>query len=89
MSLLAHKKDKYGQAIMPGNVCVYDGRFVVFKRHSWGGASSKGLYGVFIDNGKEVSVRYSSVLFVFEPSSKRHSEAPVLRKLLKEYYEGK
>lgn len=87
MGLLQHKKDKYGQTIKPGDVCVYSGRYVVFKKPSWGGPLSQGLYGQFVDMGKTVSVRYSSVLFAFDPFGDRRADSKEVKQVIKGFYE--
>lgn len=87
MSFLQTKKDKYGQEIKPGDICVYDGKFVVYKKPSWGGPESKGLYGKFIDDTGETSVRYTSVIFAFDPLGKRRNQSIEVRRLTRGFYE--
>lgn len=87
MSLLDKKKDKLGQELHPGDICVYNGKFVVYKRPSWGGDGSKGLFGQFITDKGASSVKYSSVLFVFDPLGKRRNDSPEVKTLTRRFYE--
>jgi hypothetical protein len=87
MSLLNRKRDKYGQEIRPGDVCVYNGAFVVYKKPSWGGPISKGLYGQFVTESGSSSIKFTSVLFAFDPLSDRRSKAPLVKAVTKGFYE--
>lgn len=82
------KEDRYGVQIRHGDVCVYDNELVVYKRESWGGEGSKGEYGRFITSKGMRSLKYSSVVFAFDPMGERRHNSAELNKLVREYYEG-
>lgn len=99
MSLLSPKKDSLGQDIFPGDVCirqVKDKRkfnstieFCVYKGDSWGGSESKGEFGRFITPSGTRSIKYTSVVFAFDPMSKRRATSNQITELVREFYEGK
>lgn len=86
------KKDAYGQVLHPGDVCaaiVNDKiALVVYKEDSWGGKDSKGEYGRFLHSGTKRTLKYSSVIFAFDPMGKRRSMAEVIQRSIRQYYEG-
>lgn len=87
------KHDKYGQVIYPGDVCVRASKkgaeFVIYKKHSWGSKKSRGEFGRFITPNGECSVKYSSVIFVFNPLGDRRSKTEQVTKLIRKFYEGR
>lgn len=90
MSFREPKKDKYGQDINPGDVCVWDGRLCVYRKHSWGAKGiSKGEYGKFITPEGIRTVKYTSVIFAFDPMGKRRNQSTTVKELCREFYEGK
>ena len=91
------KLDKKGQQLFPGDVCVRLGRagpysqnleFIVYKGEVFGGKGSKGEFGRFITSTGMTSIKYSSVVFAFDPVGDRRSEADEIKTVLKKYYEG-
>ena len=93
MSFLNPKKDKYGEKIFPGDVCAarIDNRLqlIVYKGESWGGENSKGEFGQFVTTSGVRSIKYTSVIFVFDPVSSRRSKATETTAAIRKYYEGK
>lgn len=97
MSFLQPKKDKHGQFIYPGDVCVRLHRssqgttelqFVSFDKPAWGGEGSKGEYGRFITPSGPSSIKYSSVVFAFDPIGKRKNNSPQVKQVVSEFYES-
>lgn len=88
-----NKKDAYGQVIHPGDVCARSIKgkveLVVYKGESWGGSKSKGEFGQFITTLGKRSIKYSSVVFAFDPMGKRHTKAEQVTKLVRTFYEEK
>ena len=82
------KEDRYAQHIRPGDICVYDGELIIYKRESWGGEGSRGEYGQFITSRGVRSLKYSSVVFAFDPMGERRNASPEITNLVKKYYEG-
>ena len=87
------KKDRYGQVLQPGDVCARTVNnkveLVVYKGDSWGGNNSKGEFGRFITPDGTRTIKYTSVVFVFDPMGERHAKAEQVTKLVREFYEGK
>lgn len=83
------KVDKYLQEIFPGDVCVYNGEIVVYKKESWGGEGSKGEFGKFITESGIRSFKYKNVVFAFDPMGKRNNKSKTTKELCREFYEGK
>lgn len=92
------KKDAHGQALHPGDVCVRLKRsktttstieFCVYERESFGGKGSKGEFGRFITPDGKRSIKYSSVIFAFDPMGDRHSKAEQVKELVRQFYEEK
>lgn len=91
------KVDLNGNVIHPGDVCTRVVRtgakatleYCVYKGESWGGSNSKGVYGRFISqDGTLRSIKYTSVLLAFDPMGERRAQSPLIRKLVKIFYEG-
>ena len=95
MSLLGSsfiKKDRYGQALTPGCVCILWRRkggpqFCVYKGGTRA-STATGKFGRFIIDSGEVSVKYDNVIFVFEPTSERRANTEIITNLTRRYYEG-
>lgn len=87
------KYDRYGEVIRPGDVCARAGRggaeLVVYKGHSWGAKGSKGEFGRFITPDGNRSIKYSSIVFAFDPVGNRRSKAKQATKIIREFYEGR
>lgn len=92
------KKDSQGQALHPGDVCVRLRRskkmastieFCVYERESFGGKGSKGEFGRFITPEGRRSIKYTSVVFAFDPMGERRNRSDTITQLTREYYEGK
>lgn len=82
------KRDRTGQEIRPGDLCVYDNSLVVYKKISWGGEGSKGQYGQFITADGVRSVKYTNVIFAFDPLSERKNQSDEIKALCRKFYEG-
>lgn len=94
------KHDSIGQVLTPGDVCVRlvkDNRnfnkgaleFCVYKGDTWGGKGSKGEFGRFITPQGVRSLKYTSIVFAFDPMSKRRATSNQITELIREFYEGK
>lgn len=96
------KRDKYGQELTPGCVCVrvrknpwprtnneprQNLEFCIYKGATRGNKAT-GQYGRFITAKGEVSIRHDGVVFVFEPSSERRAKTEEITKLVRSYYES-
>lgn len=88
------KRDKLGQIIQQGDVCVRmktdrSGiEFCIYKGEAWGGNGSKGEFGRFITPTGVRSIKYANVLFAFDPLGKRRSKSEQVKELAREFYEN-
>lgn len=90
------KRDKYGQEIKPGDVCVRLVRgnmtstlqFCVFEKPAWGGKGSKGEFGRFITPDGTRTIKYTNVVFMFDSMSDRRSRAEQVIEVTRKFYEG-
>ena len=93
MSFLNKKKDSYDQDLTPGDVCARNindkVELVVYKGVSWGGSKSKGEFGRFITPGGVRSIKYTSVVFAFDPLSKRRAKTDEITRIIRQFYEEK
>lgn len=87
------KRDAYGQVIHPGDICVRSindkVELVIYKGESWGGKESKGEFGRFITPSGNRSLKYTGVVFAFDPMGERRNKSEQVTKLVREFYEGK
>lgn len=83
------KRDKTGQVIQPGDICVWENQLVLYKAPSWGGVGSKGEYGQFITKSGNRSLKFTSVVFAFDPMGTRKNQSTTIKELYREFYEGK
>lgn len=85
------KKDAYGQVINPGDVCARSindkVELVVYREDSWGGSKSKGEFGRFITPNGTRTIKYTSVVFVFDPLSERRAKTDSVIAITRKYYE--
>lgn len=85
------KKDLLGQALHPGDVCARSlndkVELVVYRGGSWGGANSKGEFGRFVTLNGQRTLKYTSVVFVFDPMSERRAKANEVLSITKKFYE--
>lgn len=84
-------EDGAGNIIKPGDVCVRCSRsgkpeYCVFVGSVWGGKSSGGDYGRFINESGFTSVKYSNVLLAFDPMSDRRPKIAT-NELVRRFYE--
>jgi len=95
MSSRFARYDSHGQEIRPGDVCIRATRsnnkleYIVYKGTSWGGGKSKGEFGRFITNNGMVSIKFTSVLFSFDPMGERKPTESYINKLVRQFYEEK
>lgn len=82
------KSDVYDEKIFPGDICVYNNQFIIYKGEAWGAKNSKGQFGRFITSDGVRSLKYTSVVFAFDPMGERRSTADVVRLLTRQFYEG-
>lgn len=88
------KHDSQGNIIKPGDLCVRCGRsgkpeFCIYVGDAWGGKSSNGDYGRFINADSSFSIKYSNVICVFDPIGDRRSEKGFKEIVRKFYEQGK
>lgn len=91
------KRDSYGHAINPGDVCVRIAapdpnrrnlEYCVYDKPAVGGNNSKGEFGIFITHKGTKAIKYSSVLFVYDSVSGRKPNDQSIKLLIKQHYEG-
>ena len=83
------KQDRYGQVIHPGDICVYNNKFVIYIKDSWGGQKSKGEYGRFETEAGTRTIKYTNVVFAFDPMGERRNQSTTIKGLCRKFYEGK
>lgn len=89
------KRDRDGQVLHEGDVCVRITRpghipqFCVYKGESYGKKGGKGEYGKFITPDGVTSIKYTSVLFSFDPMGKRRADTEQVREMTRKFYEEK
>lgn len=93
MSFLNPKVDRLGEVIRPGDICVSVNNgypeLCVYQGEAWGAKGvSKGEYGRFITKDRIRSVKYTSVVFAFDPRGDKRNSSPQVRDLVREFYEG-
>ena len=85
------KKDAYGQVINPGDVCARSindkVELVVYREETWGGNKSKGEFGRFVTPRGTRSLKYTSVVFVFDPMGKRRARTDSITSITRKFYE--
>ena len=82
------KFDKTHQVINPGDICVWKSELVIYKKPSWGAKGiSKGEYGQFITSSGTTSIKYTSVVFAFDPMGTRKNQSVLVKQLVKAFYE--
>lgn len=85
------KLDSLGQVLNPGDVCARSTKdkveLVIYKGSSWGGNKSKGEFGRFITPDGIRSIKYTSVVFVFDPLSERRTRTDIITGLTRKFYE--
>ena len=89
------KYDKYGQKLTPGSVCVrlvkdnYKStvEFCIYEREVTG-SKSKGTFGRFITPTGTRSLKYTSVIYVFDTMNETRAKTPEIVEMTKQYYEG-
>jgi len=85
------KKDSLGQTIYPGDVCARSindkVELVVYRGDSWGGNKSKGEFGRFVTPKGARSLKYTSIIFVFDPLSKRRARTSDVIRITRKFYE--
>ena len=85
-----NKHDAYGQVLKPGDVCVRSTRsrleFCVYKGESRGN-NSKGTFGRFITDSGITSLKFTSVIFVFDGTSSEGRRSKEAIPLIRRYYE--
>jgi len=90
MSFRTHR-DLLGQEIVPGDVCARSVKdkveLVIYRGDSWGGAKSKGEFGKFVTLNGQRTLKYTSVVFVFDPMSERRAKANEVLSITKKFYE--
>lgn len=83
------KKDKYGQVIKPGDMCMVAGKdgikFCLYKHEVK--RSTKGEYGRFITKSGVVTLKFTGVVFVFDPITDRRGRTEETTELTRRFYE--
>lgn len=90
--MLSHKKyDRYGNHIRPGDICTRSKEdrveYVIYKGEVFGSKTGKGEFGRFLTVDGQTSLKYTSVVFAFDPLSKRRPTAKEVTRLIKKFYE--
>lgn len=85
------KYDKLGAEIKPGDICAYSRNkiieFVIYIGETRGNAST-GKFGQFYTTEGKVSLKHTSVVFMFDPLSKRRNNSEAVNLLVRKFYEG-
>lgn len=85
------KTDSLGQVIYPGDICARSindkVELVIYREETWGGSKSKGEFGRFVTPRGTRSLKYTSVVFVFDPLSKRRARTSDVIRITKQFYE--
>lgn len=90
MSFSIKAKDKYNQEILPGDLCIYKGEFLIYVKRSYGSKLiGKGEYGQFIAGDKRRSIKFRNVVFMFDPMGKRRNSSKIITELCRKFYESK
>ena len=86
--------DGQGQELNPGDVCVRVNKtnkssleFCIYRGDSWGGSKSKGQFGRFVTPTGTRSIKYTSVVFAFDPMGKRRAKTEQVTEVMKQFYE--
>lgn len=86
------KRDKYGQELRPGDVCIRSiddkPQFVVYKKEVFGGKGSKGEFGRFITEDGLRTIKFTSVVFAYDPMGERVVKHKKIDGLVRSFYEG-
>lgn len=81
--------DKYGQEILPGDICVRSKRdkieIVIYKGDTRGKTPN---YGRFLSPEGNTTIKFSGVVFAFDPMGKRRNQSKEVKQLIKKYYTG-
>ena len=85
------KKDAYGQVLKPGYVCARPTKnkgveFCVYKGEV-NGSKSKGTFGKFLTDSGTTSLKYTSVVFAYDPITGATSQAEGVGRLIRRFYE--
>ena len=85
------KYDKLGAEIKPGDICAYSRNkiieLVIYIGETRGNAST-GKFGQFYTTKGKVSLKHTSVVFMFDPLTKRRNNSEDISKLVRKFYEG-
>ena len=87
-------KDGVGNILNPGDVCVRNIRsgsceYIVFVGSVWGGKTSQGEYGRFLNRDGFTSIKYRNVLLAFDPISERRAKIGIDELVRRFYEQGK
>ena len=85
------KYDRLGAEIEPGDICAYSRNKVIEPVIYIGGTKGNagtGKFGRFYTSEGKVSLKYSSVIFMFDPLSKRRNNSEAVNLLVRKFYEG-
>ena len=86
--------DSYGNVINPGDICIRNLRsggceYIVFVGSVWGGKTSLGEYGRFLNRDGFTSIKYSNVLLAFDHVSDRRAKIGIDELVRRFYEQGK
>lgn len=85
------KYDRLGAEIEPGDICAYSRNKVIELVIYIGGtkgSASTGKFGQFYTSKGKASLRYSSVIFMFDPNGSRRNSSKTVNLLVRKFYEG-
>lgn len=90
--LSSKKYDRYGQELRPGDICARSRNdrvdLIMYKGEVFGSKTGKGEFGRFITPDGPSTLKYTSVVFAFDPLSKRRANAEKVKEVIRQYYEG-
>lgn len=90
------KRDSTGEAIKPGDMCLYTRRqgseriveFCIYIGDTKGNGST-GNYGQFKTTTGKRSLKYSNIIFAFDPLGERRNQSEQVKEIIRKYYEDK
>lgn len=85
------KYDRLGAEIEPGDICAYSRNKLIEPVIYIGGTkgnASTGKFGQFYTSKGKASLRYSSVIFMFDPNGSRRNNSKAVSLLVRKFYEG-
>lgn len=86
------KYDALGAEIKPGDICVRGTKSgiepVIYRGETTANGKSTGKFGRFYTAKGKTSIRYSNVIFAFDPVGDRRNKSEEVQLLTRKFYEG-